>query len=96
MKALLAALLLCACTDAAERAGKASAVEQVTSAPARAKVKTDLLSLRGAILTYQRLHEGQNPPALSDLEQIERLFYPDDYEYDAESGTVKSRTYPEM
>ena len=60
----------------------------------RVRVQMDLVAIRGAVLQYQRLHDGQNPPSISELEQLERLSYPREYDYDAASGTVKSKTFP--
>jgi hypothetical protein len=67
----------------------------ITAAPDRARVKADIAQIRSLILQYQRLNEGKNPASISDL-PIERVFYPNDVDYNPETGEVHSKTYPEM
>lgn len=109
-RAALMAVLALGCTQSADRAQKAEAVANqggplrmdehagrgITAAPDRMRVKTDLVKIRAAILRHQRMNDGQNPADIANLEEIDGLFYGDDYEYDAGAAVVKSRTYPEM
>lgn len=59
--------------------------------PDRARVELDLANARAAVRTMSQLN-GANPRSLSEMNV--KLSYPADLEYDAASGTVKSKTYP--
>ncbi len=61
--------------------------------PDQAKVAIDIASARDAIRKNQQI-EGSNPQSLNQLGV--RFFYPDDLVYDAASGTVTSKTYPNL
>jgi hypothetical protein len=87
--------------EMAERAGVKNPTgdriaEQVTTAVPRAGVQIELAGLRAAILTHQRMHDGQSPPSLDALETVSRLQFPDEYDYDPSAGTVRSRTFPDL
>lgn len=69
--------------------------EQVTSAVPRTAVKAEIAVLRGAIATHRRTL-GSYPASLDELEPSVRLTFPDEYDYDAESGEVESRSYPDL
>lgn len=60
--------------------------------PDRIKVTLDLKRIREGIIDYSTLHE-QNPSSIDDLNL--ELYYPDDYIYDSDKGTVKSKSYPD-
>ncbi len=69
--------------------------ERVTSAVPRTAVRTELALLRGAILTHTRVN-GDPPSTLGELDPALRLSFPDEYDYDASTGEVRSRTYPDL
>ncbi|RMG17153.1 MAG: hypothetical protein D6729_09555 [Deltaproteobacteria bacterium] len=92
--ALLLGLGLAAC-DASERRVNEVA-ERVATAVPRAGVHAELTLIRGQIQTYRRLHGGQNPPSLQAMETLPHLKYPDEYVYDPSTGTVKSKSFPEL
>lgn len=86
--------------DLADAAGVENPVgdriaEEVTTAVPRAGIQVELANLRNAILTHQRFH-GSPPPSLDALESVPRLQFPDEYDYDPATGTVKSRTFPDL
>jgi hypothetical protein len=60
--------------------------------PDQVRVQMDLSSARAAVREYQMTHDSKNPPDIGSLHL--NLSYPGDITYDANSGTVKSRTYP--
>jgi hypothetical protein len=59
--------------------------------PQKVRVTADLKKIRDAIMAYQLLNE-EYPSSIDDLGLD--LYYPDDYLYDSEKGTVKSKSYP--
>jgi len=59
------------------------------------RVKLDLDQLRMLVQQHRQMNDGRAPAALSEL-PLERVFYPADLEYDAASGTVRSRAYPDL
>ena len=61
--------------------------------PEQARIELDLAAARNAIKQQQQI-EGKTPASLDQLGV--KLFHPDDLEYDASTGTVKSRTYPNL
>jgi len=67
---------------------------KVLKSPERVKVINDLHLLRTAIQTYRIEHNGENPPSLKSLNV--KLYYPDEYIYDRETGKVRSKKYPEL
>ncbi len=65
----------------------------VMTLPARTKVKVDLINIRKAIQFYQAKH-GSWPSSIKELKLD--LYYPDEYEYDSTTRTVKSKSYPKL
>jgi hypothetical protein len=61
--------------------------------PDQARVKLDLAAARSAVARQQQT-SGNYPPSLSELRL--KLNYPDDLNYDSSSGTVTSKTYPNL
>ena len=61
--------------------------------PERAHVELDLANARAAITKHQQI-EGGNPKSLDQLGV--RFFHPNDIVYDAATGSVGSKTYPEL
>jgi hypothetical protein len=61
--------------------------------PEKLKVTIDLRNIRNAIVAYETNH--QQFPALLDELSID-LNYPGEYEYDAQSGVVTSKNYPDL
>lgn len=67
----------------------------ITAVPDKVKVIVDLGAVRGAIRAYGTEHNGSFPASLEDVPLEGRLNYPKDLEYDAATGTVRSRSYPD-
>ncbi len=61
--------------------------------PSKTKTVTDLASLREAIKMYKVKNE-KFPEKLSDLPL--KVMKPEDYEYNPETGQIKSKHYPKM
>jgi hypothetical protein len=61
--------------------------------PDKVKVTLDLKKIREGIIHYNNLNE-QNPSTIEELNL--ELYYPDDYTYDSQKGTVKSKSYPDF
>ena len=73
-----------------------TAMGNLGAMPDRVQVKADLGVLRGMIRTFSASHDGALPKSLTDVELDSPLKYPTEYSYDASSGTVTSRTYPDF
>jgi TATA-box binding protein (TBP) (component of TFIID and TFIIIB) len=65
----------------------------LATAPSKTKAVTELASLRQAINIY-KLEKGTFPEELSDLPV--KIENPDDYEYNFQTGKVKSKQYPNL
>ena len=65
----------------------------VLSAPSKAKVVSDLTAIKEALQEY-KIEHGKFPPSLDELKL--RLYYPNGYNYNPETGEVKSKHYPEL
>jgi hypothetical protein len=65
----------------------------VAEVPSKTRVLTELASLRQAIKMY-KVENEKYPESLSDLKV--KIRDVEDYEYDSETGKVKSRYYPKM
>jgi len=61
--------------------------------PSKTTAVTELASLRQALNIYKVGHE-KYPENLSDLPV--KIENPDDYEYDSQTGKVKSKHYPNL
>ena len=93
---LIPCLLLCvsACKPAEEahtiiKEGAATGVAQMD----RARVLSDLTHVTAALATWKLEHESY-PATLSELGL--KLNYPDDLTYDAQTGKVRSKTFPNL
>lgn len=62
--------------------------------PDRARVELDLAAVRSAVRAHQQLNGGQSPKSLDALGL--NLSFEKDLTYDPATGTVKSKTYPEL
>lgn len=93
--AMLFATSLLACQPAQEaqdtvKEGLKTTTDQID----RAKVLSDLTQVTGALATYRIQNDGKNPGSISDLKL--ELNYPQDLEYDAKTGNVRSKTFPDL
>lgn len=62
--------------------------------PDQVRVQLDLVQARSSIQIYQQTHGGKSPPNLAETGV--HFHFPKDIVYDANSGTIKSKTYPDM
>ncbi len=69
----------------------AKSIEKKIELPERLKVIYDLKKIRDAVVVYRNL-KGTNPTSLKNLNL--KLNYPDEYIYDSNRGTVKSKEHP--
>jgi hypothetical protein len=67
----------------------------VMTLPDRARVISDLTRIRSALELYKIDSEGRYPDSISEL-NLEKLYYPDEYEYDSSTGKVRSKEYPTL
>jgi hypothetical protein len=65
----------------------------VAEVPNKTRVLTELASIRQAVKMY-KVENEKYPESLSDLKVKIRDI--EDYDYDSETGKVKSRYYPKM
>lgn len=65
----------------------------VAEVPSKTRVLTELATIRQAIKMY-KVEKEKYPESLSDLKVKIRDI--EDYDYDSETGKVKSRYYPKM
>jgi hypothetical protein len=65
----------------------------IAEVPSKTKVLTELASIRQAIKMY-KVENEKYPENLSDLKV--KIGDVEDYDYDSETGKVKSRYYPKM
>ena len=65
-------------------------IEKKIELPERLKVIDDLKKIRDAVVVYRNL-KGTNPASLENLPL--ELNYPDEYIYDSNRGTVRSKKY---
>ncbi|PIQ28609.1 hypothetical protein COW36_12445 [bacterium (Candidatus Blackallbacteria) CG17_big_fil_post_rev_8_21_14_2_50_48_46] len=98
MKQLALALLLISSLTACKAAEDAQkTIEEgaklTTGQIDRAKVLSDLTQITGALATY-RMQNEKYPDSLKDLNLS--LNYPQDLEYDAKTGNVRSKTFPDL
>ena len=70
------------------------AAVKVLKSPEKMRVVQDLHLLRRAIEEYRIEHNGNNPSSLKDLGI--KLYYPNEYFYHRETGTVRSKKYPNL
>ncbi len=68
----------------------AKSIEKKIELPKRLKVIDDLKKIRDAVVVYRNL-KGINPASLENLPL--ELNYPDEYIYDSNRGTVRSKKY---
>ncbi|RKZ21301.1 hypothetical protein DRQ16_02055 [bacterium] len=90
---LIFLVLFPACSSQpAREAGKAY-TRKVLKLPERVKVIDDLRIIRNSLELYRAEH-GRYPSSLDELNL--RLNYPGEYEYDKNTGKVKSKHYPSL
>lgn len=65
----------------------------IAKVPSKTRALTELASLRQAIKMYQ-VEKEKYPEKLSDLPV--KIKDVNDYDYDSQTGNVKSKYYPEM
>ncbi len=63
--------------------------------PARARVLSDVTTIRRAIEFYRVENEGKYPDSISEL-NLKDLYYDDEYNYDSSTGKVTSKNYPTL
>jgi hypothetical protein len=84
------AIGLCGCPE--PKAGPEPAEAPLNlDKPDQARIQLDLAAVRAEVLKRQQM-SGSYPASIDELGL--KLFHPEDLEYDASNGTVKSRTYP--
>ncbi len=94
----LFALLFSGCSKGKEATSETKQIvkgyaKSVLNAPSKAKIVSDLSALRQAIQTY-RVEHSAFPASLSNLSV--KLYYPNEYNYNANTGEVKSKKYPNL
>jgi len=67
--------------------------KSVLNAPSKARVTSDLVAIRQAIQAY-RVEHSTFPSTLNALNL--KLYYPDEYNYNPNTGEVKSKKYPNL
>lgn len=67
----------------------------VMTMPEKARVLSDLTRIRKALELYKAVNEDRYPDSIEEL-NLEKLYYPGEYEYDSSTGKVKSKTYPTL
>ncbi|MBF2054356.1 MAG: hypothetical protein IGS03_12965 [Candidatus Sericytochromatia bacterium] len=60
----------------------------------RSKALSDLTLLTAALQSYHLQH-GKYPAKLQDLD-LKAVHHPEDLDYDPETGTLRSKSYPEL
>ena len=70
----------------------AKSIEKKIELPERLKIIDDLKKIRDAVVVYRNL-KGTNPASLENLPL--ELNYPDEYIYDSDRGTVRSKEHPD-
>ncbi len=90
-------LIVCICLSCS-RGDKTKVVIEKSTAekiqlPEKLKVTIDLRNIRSAIIAFQTNNQ-RLPESLDEL-SIE-LNYADEYEYDAQTGEVKSKNFPNL
>ncbi len=97
MKRILLIFLSClltACQPTQEARETAQEAAKTTIAQIdRAKVLSDINTVKTAVSAYQ-LEKQKYPETLAELNLS--LSYPDDLSYDASSGQVSSKTFPNL
>lgn len=91
-------LLFFGCSKGKEAASETKQIvkgyaKSVLNAPSKAKIVSDLSALRQAIQAY-RVEHSAFPASLSDLSV--KLYYPNEYNYNPNTGEVKSKKYPNL
>ncbi len=71
----------------------AKSVEEKIKLPERLKTIEDISNIRNGIVVYRNTNEV-NPPSLKAMNL--ELHYPEEYVYDASTGVVKSKNYPDI
>jgi len=71
----------------------AKSVEEKMRLPERLKVIVDISNIRNAVVVYRNTNEV-NPPSLEAMNL--ELHYSGEYTYDANTGVVKSKNYPDI
>ncbi len=91
MLCLLLFSVLVACEESQEtvKDGVKTGVGQID----KAKVFSDLTLVTGTLQEYH-LQNQKNPESLEELKL--KLYHPEDLVYDAKTGTVRSKTYPNL
>ena len=88
------ACLLTACQPAQEASETAQEAAKTTIAQIdRAKVLSDINTVKTAVNAYQ-LEKQKYPETLAELSLS--LNYPDDLSYDASTGQISSKTFPNL
>lgn len=93
MLCFLLSSLLVACDQTQEtiKDGTSTAIGQID----RSKVLSDLTLVTSSLQEYH-LQNQKNPDNLEALKLESKLYHPEDLIYDAKTGTVKSKTFPNL
>jgi len=91
-------LLFSGCSKGKEAASETKTIvkgyaKSVLNAPSRAKIVSDLSTLRRTVQEYKVEHSAF-PSSLGELHL--KLYYPNEYNYNANTGEVKSKKYPNL
>ena len=91
-------LLFLGCSKGKEAASETKQIvkgyaKSVLNAPSKAKVVSDLSALRQTVQEY-RVEHSAFPSSLNDLNV--KLYYPNEYNYNPNTGEVKSKKYPNL
>jgi len=95
---MLFILLFFGCSKGKEAANETKTIvkgyaKSVLNAPSKAKVVSDLSVLRRTVQEY-KLEHSVFPSSLDELHL--KLYYPDEYDYNPNSGEIKSEKYPNL
>ncbi len=93
MVAMLVLPVVTGCREAKEDMDKYG--DAVMTLPDRARVISDLTRIRKALELYKADNDGRYPGSIGEL-NLEKLYYPDEYEYDSSTGKVRSKEYPTL
>jgi hypothetical protein len=69
--------------------------DAVMTMPDKARVLSDLTSIRRSLELYKAAHDDVYPSSISEL-NLDKLYYEGEYEYDPSTGKISSKTYPTL
>ncbi len=95
---ILIIIFLSGCSEGKEAVREADKIVKdyskgLIEAPKKTEIITEIAAVRKELEIY-KIDKGKYPKSLTEL-QI-KIKYPDEYQYDKETGKVKSKNYPNL